>query len=99
MFRQRGILSHSDNSYYVTHVQDRAFNAFRYHIDSDAVNTLGWNRKYSDFDSALEASVEWYLSSCKSVHWGNIDRALAPHPHFTSKIAVASRMSKMRYGR
>lgn len=96
IFRQRNLLKHSDDSYYIRHVQDRAFNDFRYHIDSDAVNALGWQRKYSDFDSALHDTVEWYLNQCRPDHWTNIDRALAPHPHFNAKTTVAKNLATVQ---
>lgn len=45
-------------------VQDRAGHDYRYAIDdSKARRELGFTRKYSDFESGLQKTVDWYLNN------------------------------------
>jgi len=67
------------DSAYATHVRDRAFNDFRYHIDSTSLRQLGWTRQVTDLDQGLESTVEWYMQHPH--HWDNVEAALAPHPY------------------
>jgi UDP-glucose 4,6-dehydratase len=80
--RARNLLSHSDDGYYVQYVKDRAFNDFRYYIDSAALRALGWECKYGDFDQALSRTMEWYLNVADD-YWPNIRAALRAHPHLS----------------
>jgi len=59
-------------------VRNRAFNDFRYHIDSSSLVKLGWTKKYPDFEEGLRLTVAWYLDN--QGHWGNVDHALLAHP-------------------
>lgn len=67
------------DSHYVTFVRDRAFNDFRYHIDSSSLYALGWQRKETDLDAGIEKTVAWYMANPK--HWPNVESALAAHPY------------------
>jgi len=90
--RSRNLLSHADDGYYVEYVKDRAFNDFRYYIDSAAVRGLGWECKYHDFDVALSRTMDWYLSISDD-YWPNIHAALRAHPH----LPLTSLTGKSRY--
>jgi len=72
------------DSHYVTFVRDRAFNDFRYHIDSSSLYKLGWQRKENSLDVGLEKTVEWYMQN--PTHWPNIEGALAAHPYLLPDI-------------
>lgn len=43
----------------IEYVEDRAFNDFRYAINSDKLQELGWNQQVS-FDEGIRSTVEWY---------------------------------------
>lgn len=62
---------------YITYVTDRAFNDFRYHIDTFALEELGWNQKIN-FADGMKATKEWYLKH--RAWWGDIAGALKAHP-------------------
>lgn len=48
----------------ITHVTDRPGHDFRYAIDDSAsVETLGWNRKVTDFAQGLGDTIAWYLAN------------------------------------
>jgi dTDP-glucose 4,6-dehydratase len=50
----------------ITFVEDRAGHDFRYAIDdSYAQKKLNFKRKYSNFETGLEATVKWYLENQK----------------------------------
>jgi UDP-glucose 4,6-dehydratase len=72
------------DSHYITFVRDRAFNDFRYHIDSSSLYQLGWQRLETDLDQGLEKTVDWYMNHPK--HWPNIESALAAHPYLLPDI-------------
>lgn len=74
-----GLFGHSDPSQHITHVQDRAFNDFRYHIDMTELEQLGWKQEI-DFDTGLKMTKEWFLTN--QDHWGDISKALSAHPTF-----------------
>ena len=62
----------------IEYVRDRAFNDFRYHIDSSALESLGWRRQTDvTFKTQLEHTVQWYLS--RPNYWSTLTRALLPH--------------------
>ena len=47
----------------ITFVNDRPGHDFRYAIDADKIRReLGWKPAY-DFESAMEMTVDWYLSN------------------------------------
>lgn len=58
-------------------VEDRAFNDFRYHINSDRLCQLGWREQVSWMDG-LRLTVDWYKQN--SSRFGNIETALVAHP-------------------
>jgi len=72
------------DSHYITYVRDRAFNDFRYHIDSSSLYALGWKREITNLDSGIESTVKWYMEHPK--HWPNIESALAAHPYLLPDI-------------
>lgn len=46
------------------HVSDRPGHDLRYAIDnSKLVNELGWQPRYTDFESGLKATIDWYESN------------------------------------
>lgn len=49
------------DSHYITYVRDRAFNDFRYHIDSSSLYALGWKRLENNLDEGIEKTVAWYM--------------------------------------
>lgn len=50
----------------ITFVEDRLGHDFRYAIDDTyAQKKLGFTRKYSNFETGLEATVKWYLENQK----------------------------------
>jgi len=58
-------------------VEDRAFNDFRYHINSDRLCQLGWREQVSWMEG-LRLTVNWYKEN--SSRFGNIETALVAHP-------------------
>lgn len=59
------------------YVEDRAFNDFRYTINSDRLFLLGWREEVS-WEEGLAKTVEWYKSH--SERFGDIEQALKAHP-------------------
>lgn len=45
----------------VEYVEDRLYNDFRYSIDSDKLEKLGWKKEYT-FDQGIDCTIKWYLS-------------------------------------
>jgi len=72
------------DSHYITFVRDRAFNDFRYHIDSSSLYALGWVREETSLDRGLEKTVQWYMENAN--HWPNIESALAAHPYLLPDV-------------
>lgn len=74
------IFNFKDEAKYITFVKDRAFNDFRYHIDTVELESLGWKQEI-DFPTGLTLTKEWYIANPDN--WGDITEALAAHPtHF-----------------
>jgi dTDP-glucose 4,6-dehydratase len=46
----------------IRHVPDREGHDLRYAMNCDKARALGWNKQFS-FDSALEATVRWYIEN------------------------------------
>lgn len=61
----------------ITFVEDRVFNDFRYHINSDRLIELGW-REQVTWEDGLKITFEWYQKH--SMRFGNIEAALEAHP-------------------
>jgi UDP-glucose 4,6-dehydratase len=62
---------------YMTFVEDRVFNDFRYHINSTKLHQLGWREQVS-WEEGLRRTFEWF--KLFSERFGNIDTALVAHP-------------------
>lgn len=62
---------------YTKYVSDRSYNDFRYHIDTLALEALGWQQQIT-FKEGLRTTKEWYLSHPK--WWVNVQNALKAHP-------------------
>ncbi len=49
---------------WLEHVKDRPGHDLRYAIDnSKLINELGWTPKYTDFESGLQATIDWYTNN------------------------------------
>ncbi|GAA3516747.1 dTDP-glucose 4,6-dehydratase [Aeromicrobium panaciterrae] len=56
------LMGHDAGDY--EHVKDRAGHDMRYAIDSSKLRTeLGWAPSFTDFDSGLAATIDWYASN------------------------------------
>ena len=53
----------------ITYVEDRVFNDFRYHINSDRLTGLGWREQVS-WEDGLKITFEWYQKN--SLRFGEI---------------------------
>lgn len=72
----------------VRYVRDRPFNDFRYHINTEGLEGLGWKQKVQ-FAEGLKITKEWYLA--RPNYWGNISSALFAHPNNdTGKVVAES---------
>jgi len=58
-------------------VENRPFNDFRYHINSDKLKSLGW-KPLVTWEEGLKRTIDWYKTN--TGNWGSIDNALVPHP-------------------
>lgn len=67
-----------DPAPFLTFVEDRPFNDRRYSINSQALQQLGWREEVS-WEAGLARTIEWYMREARD-RWGNIERALDPHP-------------------
>lgn len=56
------ILDREDYEKYIDYVPDRPFNDFRYKIDFSNLTQLGWTQT-TDFDTALDKTIQWYSTS------------------------------------
>ncbi|MBA7536045.1 dTDP-glucose 4,6-dehydratase 2 [subsurface metagenome] len=43
-------------------VEDRKGHDFRYSLDCEKINELGWSPKY-DFEEALKETIRWYVDN------------------------------------
>lgn len=74
---------------YITYVRDRAFNDTRYHIDTAALEALGWKQEIM-FAEGLEKTVGWYTRHGASWWDQNaLSSALQPHPVFKNNLGHA----------
>ena len=62
---------------YITFVEDRAFNDFRYQVKPLGLESLGW-KPLVEFDDGLKMTKEWYEKNTN--YWPNIKSALKAHP-------------------
>jgi UDP-glucose 4,6-dehydratase len=62
---------------FITFVEDRVFNDFRYHINSSKLYELGWKEEVT-WETGIQKTFDWYKSH--SSRFGNIDNALVAHP-------------------
>lgn len=46
----------------IEHVEDRKGHDFRYSLNCNKLNKMGWKPKY-DFDSALDSTIQWYVDN------------------------------------
>lgn len=67
----------TDKKSYINYVSDRAFNDFRYHIDTIALEALGWRQKIS-FEEGIKLTKQWYLANPN--WWIQVENALKAHP-------------------
>eukprot|EP01062_Namystynia_karyoxenos_P076698 TRINITY_DN7569_c0_g1_i1.p1 TRINITY_DN7569_c0_g1~~TRINITY_DN7569_c0_g1_i1.p1 ORF type:complete len:407 (+),score=171.52 TRINITY_DN7569_c0_g1_i1:83-1222(+) len=66
---------------WITTVPDRDFNDFRYMVDTEELDKLGWKKEW-DFEAGLKQTVEWYLAAFKRNHWDFINPEIGrPPPH------------------
>ena len=72
-------LSNKENetSTILQHVDDRIFNDFRYHINSQRLIELGWKEQIS-WELGLQRTFDWYTKH--SDRFGDIESALVAHP-------------------
>ena len=62
---------------FVTHVENRYFNDYRYTLNCDSLKLLGWAPTVP-WKEGLKRTVEWYKQHDN--HWDSIEGALVPHP-------------------
>jgi len=73
---------------YITFVENRLFNDFRYGMSSDKLRALGWKQQV-DWVDGLKKTVEWYLKNvvnAKRSWWEGYESALVPHPRRVSDM-------------
>lgn len=72
---------------YITFVENRLFNDFRYGMNSDKLRKLGWEQKVG-WEEGLKRTADWYvkyvINDPKPWWETNLDGALVPHPRITS---------------
>lgn len=73
------IFNINDRESYITFVRDRAFNDFRYHIDTSSLEELGWKQEI-DFKVGLKDTVDWYLRHPTWWEPASLTTALQAHP-------------------
>lgn len=77
LIRLSGLRGAGKEEEMITFVEDRVFNDFRYHINSDRLFQLGW-REQMAWEDGLKQTFDWYQKN--SNRFGNIDSALEAHP-------------------
>jgi dTDP-glucose 4,6-dehydratase len=73
---------------YITYVENRLFNDFRYGMSSDKLRNLGWKQEVG-WEEGLKKTVDWYLNNVvngKKVWWEGYESALVPHPRRVSDM-------------
>ena len=69
-----------DQTSYLQHVRDRAFNDKRYFVSSDKIRALGW-QPLIKFEDGLEQTYRWYRDNYQSFASAEArEEALQPHP-------------------
>ena len=66
----------------IEYVEDRAYNDFRYNIDTTRLEQLGWTAKTS-WKQGLRETATWYRKNLAT--WGTLNEALKPHPTLTPR--------------
>lgn len=70
-------------SEYITYVENRLFNDFRYGMNSDKLRKLGWKQEV-DWEEGLKKTVDWYMNNVLKEQdkpwWDGYESALVPHP-------------------
>jgi len=64
----------------IQHTQDRLFNDFRYAVNFDKINALGWSAKVS-WEEGLKKTLEWYTSRDMHDYFEGVESILSAHPH------------------
>ncbi len=70
---------------YFVEVADRSFNDFRYPVETEKLEALGWTQKVS-WEDGLTQTIDWYVSQDLESYWPgvNLDVVTEAHPKFLS---------------
>ena len=70
---------------YITFVENRMFNDFRYKLNTDKLVQLGWQPEVT-FEDGLRRTVEWYAVHCDNWTTQQLQGALVPHPRLQGSL-------------